>query len=88
MTIATIVHETVCQSSIVALPKSCHLAGWIDVFLHAFVGITSTIVLDFVLSPTSVKFVDRIATTCKDHHYTVNNLVTANAIAANFFDPI
>ena len=65
--ISVLLFEILCYTSIIFLPYSYQLSGWIGVLVYTTTITTSTVVLDFTLSPTAEENVDRIAKTYKVH---------------------
>ena len=53
MRVATILYEILCYGGIVLLPFSYQMAGWIGLILHTVLVNGSSIVLDFLVSPTA-----------------------------------
>ena len=81
--IVTIFHEILCYGGIVMLPYSYQYAGWTGVLLHTLAMTGSSIVLDFVLSPTAGKNVGRIADAYKVSRFAVYALMAVNVVSAN-----
>ena len=92
----TILHEIICYGGIVLIPYTYAKAGWTGVFIHTYTLGLLGIILDFILSPTAAKNVDRVAKEYKVPHSAVYLLMEINRTSANvlivsllsFFDTI